>query len=111
MTTDNTQELDEILERYRLKANMAYSEVDDGFHTAEEFKGLALPKTLAEARQAILDWHNKQVVRAELDILNHLLRADKHGIEPSAHLIRLRAIQMQGSAEKRLSKGKLRRAA
>ena len=52
--------LDEVLERYRLFANMAYSEVEDGFHTADEFKDLALPKVLDEAKQAILDWHNKQ---------------------------------------------------
>lgn len=36
--TDNTQEIDVILERYRLHANMAYSEVEDNFRTAEEFK-------------------------------------------------------------------------
>lgn len=59
--TDNAQELDVILERYRLRANMAYSEVEDNFHTAEEFKTLALPKVLAEAKQALLAWHNKEV--------------------------------------------------
>lgn len=57
----NGQELREILERYRLHADIAYSEVEDNFHTAEEFKTLALPKVLSEAKQAILDWHNKQI--------------------------------------------------
>ncbi len=66
--TDNIQEIDEILERYRLHANMAYSEVEDNLRTAEEFKTLALPKVLAEAEQALLDWHNKQV-EAVLDRL------------------------------------------
>ena len=59
--TNYNGRLDEILERYRLFANMAYSEVEDGFRTADEFKDLALPKVLAEAKQAILDWHHKQV--------------------------------------------------
>lgn len=69
--TDNTKKLDVILERYRLRANMAYSEVEDNFHTAEEFKTLALPKVLAEAKQAILDWHNKQAEKM-LDVISDL---------------------------------------
>lgn len=56
--------LEEILERYRLHANMAYSEVEDNFRTAEEFKTLALPKVLDGAKQALLDWHNKQIAKA-----------------------------------------------
>ena len=75
-SSDNTQELDEILERYRLHANMAYSEVEDNFRTAEEFKTLALPKVLAEANQALLDWHNKQVEEA---ITKKLYELDEAG--------------------------------
>ena len=51
--TNYNERLDEVLERYRLHANMAYSEVEDGFHTADEFNDIALPKVLAEAKQAI----------------------------------------------------------
>lgn len=68
---------------------------------------------MTDNTQAELDDHlsliNKQIVTAELDLLNHLLRVDEAGDEPSAHLIRLRAIQMQGSAQRRLSKGRPRR--
>lgn len=59
--SDTPTELDVILERYRLHADVAYSEVEDNFHTAEEFKILALPNVLDEAKQALLDWHNKQI--------------------------------------------------
>lgn len=51
--TNYNERLDEALERYRLFANMAYSEVEDGFRTADEFKDVALPKVLDEAKQAL----------------------------------------------------------
>ena len=57
--------LDEVLERYRLFANMAYSEVEDGFRTADEFKDLALPKVLDEAKQAITSLIKQLVAEAK----------------------------------------------
>ena len=103
MTTDNAQELDDIL-------NKVYQ---DGEYYEANCENVILDghnsRSISNAKQAILDWHNKQVVQSELDILNHLLRTDKYGAEPTAHLIRLRAIQMQGSAESRLDTGRLRR--
>ena len=52
MTTDNTQELDEIL------TGFAYGEYSP--HWVDERKTY----TKLEAKQAILDWHNKQVKNA-----------------------------------------------
>ena len=57
--------LDDVLERYRLFANMAYSEVEDGFRTADEFKDLALPKVLDEAKQAITSLIKELVAEAK----------------------------------------------
>lgn len=66
--TNYNERLYEILERYRLFANMAYSEVEDGFLTADEFKDAALPKVLDEAKQAIL----RLAVQALKDIKEQL---------------------------------------
>ena len=63
--SDTAQSLDEILERYRLHANMAYSEVEDGSHTADEFKDVALPKVLNEAKQAITSLIKELVAEAK----------------------------------------------
>ena len=60
MTTDNTQELDEILgfiENYGVSASC------DGFDPH---------KSRSQAKQAILDWHNKQVE----EVLDRLEVAD-----------------------------------
>lgn len=95
---DHTQELDEIL------GQAFYIEDGEYIGSYQEDTPIGF-----DIKQAILDWHNKREIQAELDILNHLLRVDEAGDEPSAHLIRLRAIQMQGSAQRRLSKGRPRR--
>ena len=63
--TNYNERLDEVLERYRLHANMAYSEVEDGFHTADEFNDIALPKVLAEAKQAITSLIKELVAEAK----------------------------------------------
>ena len=57
--TDNTQELDEIL--FNL-CDLSYA----SFTTQEEADRVAdqLDYDRAEAKQAILDWHNKQVEKA-----------------------------------------------
>lgn len=63
--TNYNERLDKILERYRLHADMAYSEVEDGFHTADEFKDVALPKVLDEAKQAITSLIKEMVAEAK----------------------------------------------
>ena len=83
--TNYNERLDEILERYRLFANMAYSEVEDGLRTADEFKDVALPKVLAEAKQAILDWHNKQAEEAMAKF--HLKKGVKYDVKASDSVI------------------------
>ena len=90
--TDNRQFLDEILERYRLHANMAYSEVEDGLRAADEFKDVALPKVLDEAKQSILDWHNK-LVEELLDRLESMAAYDPSGMSPVINLRELKAQQ------------------
>ena len=95
--TDNRQFLDEILERYRLHANMAYSEVEDGLRAADEFKDVALPKVLDEAKQSILDWHNK-LVEELLDRLESMAAYDPSGMSPVINLRELKAKQ-EGARE------------
>ena len=65
--TDNTQELDEIL--FNL-CDLSYA----SFTTQEEADRVAdqLDYDRAEAKQAILDWHNKQVE----EVLDRLTVAD-----------------------------------
>ena len=63
--TNYNERFDEILERYRLFANMAYSEVEDGFRTADEFKDAALPKVLDEAKQALTSLIKELVAEAK----------------------------------------------
>ena len=61
MTTDNTQELDEILEKYgeyyHLKQLNRFSDSEMQLNFAEE-------TDIVRAKQALLDWHNKQVKNA-----------------------------------------------
>ena len=60
MTTDNTQELDEILDEFLTDIYMN----NEHFAANQE----ALDKTKEEPMQAILDWHNKQT----LELLDRL---------------------------------------
>ena len=64
MTTDNTQELDELLaEAYQRGwkcAQAGYVSEDDKRHA------------VGEAKQAILDWHNKQVEEARVEGAQHI---------------------------------------
>ena len=97
--TDGTQELDEILERYRLHANMAYSEVEDNFRTAEEFKTLALPKVLDEAKQAI-----QSLIRTEklklLDEVIHQSTINLKSAKAVAGWAELRKKQLEEDVDK-----------
>lgn len=57
MTTDNTQELDEILDRFGSGVIEAYLIAPKSRATAD----LSLESDLNIALEAILDWHNKQI--------------------------------------------------
>ena len=57
MTTDNTQELDKILDRFGNGVIEAYLIAPKSRATAD----LSLESDLNIALEAILDWHNKQI--------------------------------------------------
>lgn len=58
--TDNTQELDEILEKVRYAAYYADYHAS---HTQEHINSI-IAEHVAEQKQAIIDWHNKQIEKA-----------------------------------------------
>lgn len=75
--TDNTQEIDEILERlYRIAADTELK--------ADRFDPYAFDG-VAEAKQAILDWHNKQVEEAMAKF--HLKKGVKYDVKASDSVI------------------------
>lgn len=81
--TDNAQELDEILNS------------GDGFlHCCGDYEG--------EAKQAVLDWHNKQV-EAVLDRLEQVHRANPLWVGMTQRVIPLSAIEAE---RKRLGRQK-----
>ena len=76
--TDNTQELDEILIRFGVSI-AEYANFGSPFNSDDEnIAGAeALYQTsLQEAKQAILDWHNKQVEEAIYGFHGFVMEAD-----------------------------------
>ena len=65
--TDNTQELDEIVrDAYRGEISWIHDQLDGTSFIGESLEGVE--KNIIDTKQAILDWHNKQV-EAELEAL------------------------------------------
>ena len=83
MTTDNTQELDEILEKYgeyyHLKQLNRFSDSEMQLNFAEE-------TDIVRAKQAILNWHNKQVEEVLDRLSNALTGSNDFRVEPSVKL-------------------------
>ena len=75
MTTDNTQELDEILEKVRYAAYYADYHAN---HTQEHINSI-IAEHVAEQKQAILDWHNKQI--EEIIKKPHILPKNAYHLE------------------------------
>ena len=75
--TDNTQDLDEILgfiENYGVSASC------DGFDPH---------KSRSQAKQALLDWHNKRELEARIGTLEYAKIAPKFKIEEKIEQLRL----------------------
>ena len=71
---DNTQELEEILRDLASDAGTAR----DNLHTGRvegQYERFMNEETQAvnEAKQALLDWHNKQIAKARIDEWNRLI--------------------------------------
>ena len=73
MTTDNTQELDEILDAF------ASGEV------SPHWKDKRKTYTKLEAKQAILDWHNKHELEARINENNMYIRELTRHYFPSGY--------------------------
>lgn len=116
MTTDNTQELDEIL-RHHLKRVYFNGSTDtvarqNGVIPNDTKLGeVQIEVELEQAKQAILDWHNKQIEAVLERLSNILTGSDDFRIEPGVSLDltigQIRAIRLVIEAErKKLKEGK-----
>ena len=72
--TDNTQELDEILDKFGWTC---VADGGDGYGLQNE--------DIAEAKQAILDWHNKQIEEAMAKF--HLKKGVKYDVKAGDSVI------------------------
>lgn len=88
--TDGTKELDEILEKVRYAAYYADYHAN---HTQEHINSI-IAEHVAEQKQAILDWHNKQIEEV-LDRLEQVHRANPLWVGMTQRVIPLSAIEAE----------------
>ena len=76
--TDTTQEIDEILDKFGWTC---VADGGDGYGLQNE--------DVSEAKQAILDWHNKRELEARIDTLEYAKISPKFKIEKKIEQLRL----------------------
>ena len=82
--TDNTQELDEIIDdAYEGEVSWTHDQLDGTSVLDDSLKDIDERK--AETRQALLDWHNKQVEEAMAKF--HLKKGVKYDVKASDSVI------------------------